>query len=88
VELLLDRSVQEERLEKPFEILWDSLEGSLELTLAKDDGSILRVSDLRRVAYRIGPGNVTHRRWYRTEAVTDLSDHGRKGLVAAPDDGR
>jgi hypothetical protein len=88
VETLLDRSVQEERLEKPFDVLWDTLEGSLELAIAKDDASILRVSDARRVAYRIGPGNVSHRRWYRTESVTDLSEHGKKGLVAPPDEGK
>ena len=88
VSALLDRTVLEERMEKPFEVHWDTLEGGLEIAVAKDDGAILRATDTRRVAYRTGPGGGPVRAWYRTETVTSFSDHGREGLAVPPGAGK
>jgi hypothetical protein len=82
VAALLDRIVEEERMEKPFEVLWETLEGSLEIAVAKDDGAVLRANDLRRVAFRAGPAQP--RTWYRTESTTTFADHGRPNLAAPP----
>lgn len=80
VETWLDRATLEERLDKPREVYWDTLEGSLELTVSKENPRVLRVSDRRRVAY-LPPAPTAPRTWYRTDTVTAFYDHGRVALT-------
>jgi hypothetical protein len=80
VETWLDRAAVEERLDKPREVHWDTLEGSLELTVSKENPRVLRVADRRRVAYQ-PPAPTASRTWYQTDTVTFFSDHGRVALT-------
>ncbi|HEX7896665.1 MAG TPA: hypothetical protein VF950_02825, partial [Planctomycetota bacterium] len=73
---LIDRAAVEERLEKPREVYWDTLEGTLEVAVAKENPRVLRVSDRRRVAY-LPPNPSAPRTWYQTDTVTAFYDHGR-----------
>jgi hypothetical protein len=78
MDALLDRAVLEERLDKR-EVYWDTLEGSLELAVSKENPRVLRATDRRRVAY-LPAAPTAPRTWYQTDTVTVFFDHGRVAL--------
>ena len=77
---LIDQAIVEGRMGKPDFLYWDTLEGTLEVTCAKDNGRVLRATDRRRVAYSYNSVSGLLRRTYSLETVYELFDHGKASL--------
>ncbi len=84
VNTLLQQAVSEGRLQAPDQVAWDTLEGTIELAVAKHDPRLLRAVDRRRVAYT-HKARTVNRHWYHLETVYEFSEHGLAGLKLPPD---
>lgn len=77
---LLENSIREERLARPDTIYWDTLGGSLELTVSKEDSKVLRAVDRRRVAFSYKTSGNVDRRGYFLETTYEFLEHGKSAL--------
>lgn len=84
VNTLLQQAVAEGRVQAPDQVAWDTLEGTLELAVAKHDPRILRAVDRRRVSYT-HKARTVNRQGYHLETVYEFSDHGEAGLKLPPE---
>jgi ferric-dicitrate binding protein FerR (iron transport regulator) len=84
VHTLMQQAVADGRLQAPDQIVWSTLEGTIELSVAKHDPRILRAVDRRRVAYTHKTRTV-NRQWYHLETVYEFSEHGLAALKLPPE---
>jgi len=84
VSTLLQQAVAEGRLQAPDAVAWETLEGTVELSVTKHDPRILRAADRRRVAYSL-KARAVNRQWYHLETVYEFSDHGQAALRLPPE---
>ncbi len=82
---LLEQAVAERRMARPDHVYWGTLEGTLELSAARDDARLVRAVDRRRFSYSYKNAGGLDRRWYTLETAYEFFEHGKAAVRVPPD---